>query len=73
MRRLFCAAVILLGLYLGLHNGYIALWESGKDIPERVFPFRVELYPKSDQHALEKGIPIDDTDALKKLLEDFLS
>lgn len=73
MRKGFCATVLLLGLYLGLHNGYLALWDSGKDVPERIFPFWADLYPKIDQHALEKGIPIKDEDALKKLLEDFLS
>ena len=73
MRKWLLTTVLLLGLYLGLHNGYLALWRSGCPEPEKVFPFKVALYPKIDQSALEKGIPIDDEDALKKLLEDFLS
>lgn len=73
MRKLFCIALLLLGLYLGLHNGYLALWKTGNTEPEQVFPYRASLFPKLDQAALEKGIPIEDTDSLKKLLEDFLS
>ena len=73
MRRLFRIALLLLGLYLGLHNGYLALWKTGDTEPEQVFPFRASQYPKLDQKALENGIPIEDTEALKKLLEDFLS
>ena len=73
MRKLFYVAVFLLGLYLGMHNGNLALWRDGNTEPEKVFPIKVALYPKIDQDALEKGIPIEDTEGLKKLLEDFLS
>lgn len=73
MRKIFYVAVFLLGLYLGMHNGNLALWRDGNTEPEKVFPIKVALYPKIDQAALEKGIPIEDTEGLKKLLEDFLS
>ena len=64
---------LLLGLYLGLHNGYIALWDSNSAKPLEVFPYRCSVYPKIDQTQLEKGIPIDSRDGLKAILEDFLS
>lgn len=73
MKKRVCAILLLLSLYLGLHNGYIALWREGEPEPVQVFPYRAALYPKLDQAALEKGIPISDTETLKKLLEDFLS
>ena len=73
MRKRLRIALLVLGLYLGLHNGYLALWRTGNTKPEQVFPFKVALYPKIDQEALEKGIPIQDKEGLRKLLEDFLS
>lgn len=64
---------LLLGLYLGLHNGYITLWSTEQSQPVQVFPYRAALYPKADQQALCQGIPISDEEHLHKLLEDFLS
>ena len=64
---------LLLGLYLGLHNGYLALWESNTREPLKVFPYHCSVYPKIDQLQLHKGIPVDTPDALKTLLGDFLS
>lgn len=64
---------LLLGLYLGLHNGYVALWDTNHQKPLEVFPYRCSVYPKIDQNQLEKGIPIDNENALKAILGDFLS
>lgn len=66
-------AALLLCAYLGLHNGYLALFETGTDMPVQVFPYRAALYPKIDQAALEEGIPICSPAQLKARLEDFLS
>ena len=64
---------LLLGLYLGLHNGYLALWETNSTKPLEVFPYRCDIYPKIDQQQLLKGIPVDTQDELKTILGDFLS
>ena len=73
MRKCCAAFFLLLGLYLGLHNGYIALWNSQKTQPEHVFPYPASLYPPIDQAALENGIPVQDPESAVRLLEDFLS
>lgn len=64
---------LVFGFLLGIHNGYIALWEDGKADPARVFPYRAETLPPADQQALKDGIHLDDESALIRLLEDYLS
>ncbi len=70
-RRIFSA--VLLGFLLGIHDGRIALWKDGVSQPLRVFPYRAEMLPLSDQQALEKGIALEDESDLVQLLEDYLS
>lgn len=73
MNKRLCSMFLLLGLYLGLHNGYLALYRTDIDAPDQVLPYRAALYPKIDQTALSTGIPIESDAHLKKLLEDYLS
>ena len=65
--------VFMLSFYLGLYNGYIALWNSEEPQPVQVFPYRADAYPKIDQSALGRGIPITSQEDLTQLLEDYLS
>lgn len=69
--RLLAAAA--LSLYLGLHNGHIALLDGTSTQPVHVFPYRAELYPNADRQALEDGVPITSQKELSRLLEDYLS
>jgi len=73
MKHTAYLAALALVLYMGLHNGYLALWQTGAPDPVTVFPYRAALYPKIDQAALNEGIPIQTPAHLKQLLEDFLS
>ncbi len=73
MKKAMSCLILLWGLYLGLHNGYVALWDTDRADPVQVFPYRAAVYPKIDQNALEDGIPIQDQQHLKSLLESFLS
>ena len=66
-------AALLLSFLLGTHNGYIALWESGSTEPLKVFPYRTEMLPKTDQEALSEGIRIDSSLKLAEYLQDYLS
>lgn len=70
-RHLFCAAAMLC-CYLGIHQGYLALWQQPDSQPDRVFPYRASLFPAKDQAALEKGIPYSSASELSRLLEDYL-
>lgn len=65
--------LIILGLYLGLYRGNLALWNENEREPVHIFPYPVELYPQADQKALRQGIPIRDGGELHKLLEDYFS
>ena len=73
MRKYCCTALLLLGLFLGIQNGYVALWDTTDTQPLKVFPYRVESYPLSDQQALKKGIPVSGPEQLQQLLEDLTS
>lgn len=67
------AAAILLAGYLGLYNGYLALWNYTDNNPDHIFPYRAETYSDADKHALEQGIPYRTRAELTRLLEDYLS
>ena len=62
-----------LSLYLGLHNGYAAILEQGRQQPVRVFPYREEMFPDADRQAMRQGIPITSLHMLTRLLEDYFS
>lgn len=63
----------LLGMLLGLHNGYLALWSGDDPEPVRIYPYSARLLPPADRQALEKGIPVGSDGELSRLLEDFCS
>ena len=65
----------LLALYLmlGSWNGYVALFEKGKEEPRQIFPCQVEALPEEDRKALEERIPIRNQRDLQQALEDYLS
>jgi hypothetical protein len=65
--------LLLAGYLLGIHDGKIALWKNEDPELIRVFPYRAELLPPADQHALQNGIPIEDAHHLSRLLQDYLS
>lgn len=67
------ALCLLLGMILGCHNGRVALFTPGNPRPSRVYPFPVAALPPEDQQALAKGIHVDDSRELDRLLEDYLS
>lgn len=73
MRKRIIYLILVIGLYLGLQEGYLALWCHGAAEPEKVFPYRAAVYPNMDQKALAEGIPITGQGHLQQLLEDFLS
>ena len=64
---------LIFGFLLGISDGYVALWKTGNPNPVEIFPYQAKFLPVADQQALEKGIFIDSTDELNRLLEDYLS
>ena len=72
MKRLF-SLILMAALYLGSYKGCLALWQTGSDAPEQIFPCRVTSLPQADQELLEKGIPIRNDQELQQRLEDYLS
>ena len=67
-------SLALVAVYLlGIHDGKIALWEGDDPEPVRVFPYRASMLPEEARKMLEKGIPIESMDELRKLAETYLS
>ena len=66
-------AALLLSCYLGVHNGYVSLWQNGASQPSVVFPYPVDALPEADRAALYEGIPYSGEKELSRLLEDYLS
>lgn len=73
MQKFISMISILLTLYLGVHNGYLALWDTESKEVKTVYPYRIELYPNLDKNALENGVIVESERELTKLLEDYLS
>lgn len=73
MERHFCLIVLLLALFLGCHNGFLAIFEASSSIPVEILPYKVCVFPEKDIKLLEKGIPFSTTDELSELLDDYIS
>ena len=73
MKRMICTAILCTVCYLGLHNGYLAIFDDESNDPLMVFPYQGKNYPAKDQIALNQGIPYQTQEELSNLLEDFLS
>ena len=72
-KRRYFYLTLFFGFLLGVHNGFIALWQDGCAQPVEVYPYRADSLPPVDQRALEKGIAIGSSEELANLLEDYLS
>ena len=70
--RIFLPVMSMI-LYLGVHNGNLALYRQGHKVPVQVYAVPVTLLPKEDQAALTAGIPIENEKQLSELLEAYLS
>ena len=73
MYKQIMAFILSLSLYLGLHNGYLALWKDNSNEPVRIYPYHISLYPKLDKELLEKGVPIASESEFSQRIEDYLS
>lgn len=71
IRNLF-PMFFLLGMLLGVKNGYLALWKEEDPQPAAIFPVAVSSLPLSDQILLHRGIQIQTDSDLQTLLEDYL-
>lgn len=70
--RIFLPVMAIM-LYLGIHNGNLALYRQGHKVPVQVYSVPVTVFPKEDQTALAAGIPIENQKQLSDLLEAYLS
>ena len=73
MKKQPLAVLLLLGMLLGCHGQYAALFREGSPEPVCVFPYRIAAFPQADRQALRAGIPITDRAQLNQLLADFFS
>lgn len=61
------------GYYLRDHEGRIAVFPAGSDIPELVFDVYTRMLPQSDQDLLQQGVYVADYEELTRLVEDYIS
>ena len=73
MRRCYTVLLLALIFYLGAHEGYLALWKTGINQPVNIYPYKISIYPETDNLLLKKGIPFTEESTLTKLLEDYTS
>ncbi|MGN1016046.1 MAG: hypothetical protein ACI4PL_03540 [Faecousia sp.] len=73
MKKRALTALFLLGMVLGCHGEYAALFDAETGALFRTLPYRVALFPPADQAALRSGIPAETPQELAGLLEDFFS
>lgn len=72
-KQTLLSALLAFYVILGSWEGYVALFDKGKEEPRQIFPCPVSSLPIADQSALEKGIIVRNQRDLQQLLEDYLS
>lgn len=65
--------LVLLGFFIGVHNGRIAVWKNEDPEPYRVIPCPVWILSQRQQQALYSGIRIDSMADIDRFLEEFFS
>ena len=65
--------ILTIAFLVGIHRGYIAIWNGEDPDPEYRLPYSASLLPESDRKELEKGIFIQSRQELTRFLEDFCS
>ena len=73
MKQQRLTILLITAFLLGNYRGQIALWKTGIHEPLEVFPYPVSSLPVPDQNALNRGIYLEDEQALHAILEDYLS
>lgn len=73
MRKRIPILLLLFSMLLGIHDGYLALWEGEDPEPVVIYPCPAALLPPEDQSALHAGIVIEDRTQLHQRLEDYWS
>lgn len=73
MKKKKLAAILLAGYILGIHRGYVALWEAPDPEPRIVTRMPADLLPPMDREALARGIPIPEDRTLAQVIEDYCS
>ena len=73
MTKLMTLCTLFMLIFLGTHNGYLALYQATQKEPSLIYPYLVTIYPKTDQQILQDGIIISDQRDLSSLLDDYLS
>ena len=67
------SCLLMTVMILGTYHGRLALWNENTAEPLTVYPCLISMLPETDQQRLRVGIPIENSDRLHSLLEDYLS
>ena len=55
MTKLMTLCTLLALIFLGTHNGYLALYQTTQKEPLTIYPYLATVYPRTDQQILQKG------------------
>lgn len=66
------ALALALSFLLGIRDGKLALWRSGRAHPEQIYDIRADTLPPSDQLQLRRGIRLDTREEVWLVLENYL-
>ena len=53
------------------YGGKLAVFAEGKELPDRVYDIYVRHLPQLDQELLSQGIPANNAEELRQILEDY--
>lgn len=59
------------GYIVKKYNDQVAIFKEGEDKPFEILDINIGSLPDTDQKALEAGISIQDSEKLRKLIEDY--
>ena len=69
----FLSRIVLAGMFLGIYQGQLALWQDNAAVPAKIYPCQIQTLPEADRLLLEQGIPVQSRKELTSRLEDLLS
>lgn len=65
--------ILVFAMYLGLSNGYLAIFSGKDNTPIQVLPYHESVFTQQERRQLATGIPFTSVAERSRLLEDFTS
>lgn len=53
------------------YEGKLAVFKNGDNVPISIYDTYIDTLPKHDKELIQKGIRVESTDSLQRLIEDY--